>query len=39
MSMGMRAPLVYAALPDEGVAPGQLSIRAMVEFRGLVARR
>ena len=32
------APLVYAALPNEAVAPGQLSIPAMIEFRGLVSR-
>lgn len=29
------APLVYASLPNEAVAPGQLSIPAMLEFRGL----
>ncbi|MDG6915723.1 MAG: type I 3-dehydroquinate dehydratase [Nitrososphaerota archaeon] len=30
------APLVYASLPNEAVAPGQLSIPAMLEFRGLL---
>lgn len=29
------APLVYASLPNEAVAPGQLSIPTMLEFRGL----
>lgn len=36
MSMGARAPLVYAALPHDAVAPGQLSIPTMLEFRGLL---
>ncbi len=39
MSMEMGAPIAYAALPDEAVAPGQLSIPAMLEFRGLVGGR
>lgn len=39
VSMEMGAPLVYAALPNETVAPGQLSIPTMLELRGLMARR
>lgn len=38
VSMGVGAPIVYAALPNDAVAPGQLSIPTMVEFRGLFYR-
>ncbi len=36
LSMFMQAPIAYAALPNDAVAPGQLSISTMIEFRGLV---
>lgn len=36
LSLLVGAPLAYASLPDESVAPGQLSISTMLEFRGLV---
>ena len=37
VSMSLGAPLVYASLPNEPVAPGQLSIPAMQVLRGMVA--
>ena len=37
VSMRLGAPLAYAALPNEAVAPGQLSISAMRELRSMVA--
>jgi 3-dehydroquinate dehydratase type I len=38
MSMEMQAPIAYAALPNDPVAPGQVSVQTMLEFRGLVSR-
>jgi len=37
VSMRLGAPLVYASLPDEPVAPGQLSIPVMQVLRSMVA--
>lgn len=39
LSMLLHAPLVYASLPHEAVAPGQISISTMREFRGLMEKR
>ncbi len=36
VSMRVGAPLVYASLPNEAVAPGQLSIAAMRSLRSMV---
>jgi len=37
ISMRMGAPLAYASLPNEAVAPGQLSISTMRRLRSMVA--
>jgi 3-dehydroquinate dehydratase type I len=37
LSMRMGAPLVYASIPNEAVAPGQLSISTMRKLRSMVA--
>ena len=37
LSMHMDAPIVYASLPNEAVAPGQLSISTMRKLRSMVA--
>lgn len=37
VSMRLGAPIVYASLPNEAVAPGQLSISTMRKLRGMVA--
>jgi 3-dehydroquinate dehydratase type I len=37
VSMRLGAPLAYASLPDEAVAPGQLSISVMRSLRSMVA--
>lgn len=37
LSMGVRAPIAYASLPNEAAAPGQLSISTMRRLRGMVA--
>ncbi len=37
VSMHFGAPIAYASLPDEAVAPGQLSISTMRTLRGMVA--
>ena len=36
VSMRMGAPLVYASIPNEAVAPGQLSISTMRTLLGMV---
>jgi 3-dehydroquinate dehydratase len=36
VSMRVGAPLAYASIPDETVAPGQLSISMMRKLRGMV---
>lgn len=36
VAMRLGAPLVYASLPDEAVAPGQLSVSTMRKLRSLV---
>jgi 3-dehydroquinate dehydratase type I len=36
LSMRLRAPLAYASIPDEAVAPGQLSISTMRRLRSMV---
>jgi 3-dehydroquinate dehydratase I len=36
LSMEMEAPIVYASLPNEAVAPGQLSISTMRKLRSMV---
>ncbi|HUH99619.1 MAG TPA: type I 3-dehydroquinate dehydratase [Nitrososphaerales archaeon] len=38
LSMFLGAPIAYAALPNDSMAPGQLPISAMIEFRGLVPK-
>lgn len=38
MAMALGSPIAYAALPKDAVAPGQLSIPAMTEFRRLVSQ-
>ena len=35
--MKMDAPIAYASLPNEAVAPGQLSISTMRKLRSMVA--
>lgn len=37
ISMHLGAPLAYASLPDEAIAPGQLSITTMLRLRGMVS--
>jgi 3-dehydroquinate dehydratase len=37
VSMRLGAPLVYASLPNEPVAPGQLSIPVMQILRSMAA--
>jgi 3-dehydroquinate dehydratase type I len=37
LSMRMDAPIVYTALPNEAVAPGQLSISTMRKLRSMIA--
>jgi 3-dehydroquinate dehydratase type I len=37
VAMRLGAPLVYASLPDEALAPGQLSVSTMRKLRSLVA--
>ncbi len=37
LSMRMGAPIVYASLPNEAVAPGQISVSTMTKLRGMVA--
>ena len=37
LSMRMKAPLAYASLPNDAVAPGQLSVSTMRRLRSLVA--
>ena len=36
LSMSMGAPIVYASIPNEAVAPGQLSISTMRRLRSMV---
>jgi len=36
LSMLEQSPIVYASLPNEPVAPGQISIATLIEFRGLM---
>ena len=36
MSMFFQSPILYSALPNEPVAPGQLSIQTMLAFRSLI---
>lgn len=38
MSMAVGAPVVYASLPDDPVAPGQISIATLLEFRGMILK-